>query len=122
MPVEVTTNNNLVTRKSAELTCKKCKENFCSEQVLSLHYKSRHKTDYIVYSCPECDFYFITPWGTFKHLLSKHKKTQEDIRVMREKIFNNGILKSVAEKNALSNRASSKSTKTNDDENQVNIR
>ncbi|KAK3929259.1 Zinc finger protein 800, partial [Frankliniella fusca] len=90
-----------------ELYCNLCKEHFLSYKSLNHHMKSLHMTFRTFYPCPCCKLPLSNSWSVYRHLLKVHRKTNEQIRKLREKVikrsFKREVLQSGAQKLSKSN-------------------
>ncbi|XP_026274501.1 uncharacterized protein LOC113203819 [Frankliniella occidentalis] len=90
-----------------ELFCNLCKEYFSSYKSLNHHMKTLHMTFRTFYPCPCCKLPLSNSWSVYRHLLKVHRKTNEQIRKLREKVikrsFKREVLQSGAQKLSKSN-------------------
>lgn len=83
-----------------ELFCNLCKEHFSSYKVLNHHMKTLHMTFRTFYPCPCCKVPLSNSWSVYRHLLKVHRKTNEQIRKLREKVIKRSFKKEVLQSGA----------------------
>lgn len=83
-----------------ELFCNLCKEHFSSFKILNHHMKSLHMTYRTFYPCPCCKLPLSNSWSVYRHLLKVHRKTNEQIRKLREKVMKRSFKKEVLQSGA----------------------
>ncbi|XP_034256820.1 uncharacterized protein LOC117654344 [Thrips palmi] len=83
-----------------ELFCNLCKEHFPSYKTLNHHMKTLHMTYRTFYPCPCCKVPLSNSWSVYRHLLKVHRKTNEQIRKLREKVIKRSFKKEVLQSGA----------------------
>lgn len=83
-----------------ELFCNLCKEHFSTYKMLNHHMKSLHMTYRTFYPCPCCKQPLSNSWSVHRHLLKVHRKTNEQIRKLREKVIKRSFKKEVLQSGA----------------------
>ncbi|XP_015606310.1 uncharacterized protein LOC107273033 [Cephus cinctus] len=69
-----------------ELICPICKGEFATKKTLAHHVKSQHTSYKMIYSCPCCPNSFRNTWSVYRHLYKVHKKSNEQVRKLRNQI------------------------------------
>ncbi|XP_044010706.1 putative uncharacterized protein DDB_G0281251 [Aphidius gifuensis] len=85
-PIFTKKDDDKTTALNTSLTCSLCNSKFSTKKTLTFHMKSLHTPHRMVYPCPLCSTLFTNPWGVYRHLFKIHRKTNEQVRKMRDQI------------------------------------
>lgn len=73
------------------LICTVCNQKFSTRKTLSYHIKYKHNGTRIIFPCPDCKDTFANAWCVFRHLYKVHRKTNAQIKRLRDQVHSSGI-------------------------------